>query len=52
MVSLCGTKDQVLDRMRAFKAAGVTSMNITPMAFDPQSRLEQMRLLAELRDQI
>jgi F420-dependent oxidoreductase-like protein len=52
MVSLCGTKDHVLDRMRAFKAAGITSMNITPMAFDPQSRIEQMRLLAEIRDQI
>lgn len=52
MVSLCGPKDQVLDRMRAFADAGVTSMNITPMAFDPQSRLEQMKAIAELRDRL
>ena len=52
MVSLCGTRDQVLERMRAFKAAGVTSMNITPMAFNPQERLAQMKILSELRDQI
>jgi len=52
MVSLCGTQEQVLDRMRAFKSAGVTSMNITPMAFDPQQRLAQMKILADLRDQI
>ncbi len=52
MVSLCGPKDRVLERMRAFGAAGVTSLNITPMAFEPQARLEQMRAVAELRDQI
>lgn len=52
MVSLCGPADHVLERMRAFEAAGVTSLNISPMAFDPQSRLEQMRAIADLRDRL
>ena len=52
LVSLCGPKDHVLERMKAFEAAGVTSMNITPMAFDPATRLEQMKSIAELRDRL
>ena len=52
LVCLCGPADHVLDRMRAFAAAGVTTLNISPMAFDPVSRLEQMRAVAELRDRL
>jgi F420-dependent oxidoreductase-like protein len=47
-VSLVGSKEQVRERMEAFRAAGVDTLGITPMAFDKQGRLEQLRLLAEL----
>jgi F420-dependent oxidoreductase-like protein len=48
MVSLCGPRDVVADRIAAFRDAGVGTLMITPMAFDVDSRTEQLRAVAEL----
>jgi F420-dependent oxidoreductase-like protein len=48
MVSLCGPKDVVRDRLAAYRDARVGTLGVTPTAFGRDERLEQMRLLAEL----
>jgi F420-dependent oxidoreductase-like protein len=48
MVSLCGPRDVVADRLAAFRDAGVGTLMITPMAFAPEDRIEQLRAIAEL----
>jgi F420-dependent oxidoreductase-like protein len=48
MVSLCGPRDVVRDRLGAFRDAGVGTLMITPMAFTAAERIEQLRALAEL----
>ena len=48
MISLCGPRDVVRDRLSAFRDAGVGTLVVSPMAHDPQGRLEQLRAVAEL----
>ena len=48
MVSLCGPRDVVRDRLAAFRDAGVGTLMITPMAFTRDDRIEQLRAVAEL----
>jgi F420-dependent oxidoreductase-like protein len=48
LVSLCGPRDVVRDRLAAFRDAGVGTLMITPMAFTRDDRIEQLRLVAEL----
>jgi F420-dependent oxidoreductase-like protein len=48
MVSLCGPRDVVRDRLDAFRAAGVGTLLVTPMAFTRPERIDQLRALAEL----
>ena len=48
MVSLCGPKDVVRDRLAVYRDAGVGTLGITPLAFTKDERLEQLRLVAEL----
>jgi F420-dependent oxidoreductase-like protein len=48
MVSLCGPRDVVRDRLNAFREAGVGTLMITPMAFTAHERIDQLRALAEL----
>ena len=48
MVSLCGPRDVVRDRLGAFRDAGVGTLMITPMAFTLAERIEQLRAVAEL----
>ena len=48
MVSLCGPRDVVRERLDAFRDAGVGTLIVSPMAHDPQTRLEQLRAVAEL----
>jgi F420-dependent oxidoreductase-like protein len=48
MVSLCGPKDVVRERMAVFRDAGVGSLLITPMTFSVEDRLAQVRAAAEL----
>jgi F420-dependent oxidoreductase-like protein len=47
-VSLVGPKEHVRERLEVFRAAGIDTLGATPLAFDKQGRLEQLRLLAEL----
>jgi F420-dependent oxidoreductase-like protein len=48
MVSLCGPRDVVRDRLTAFREAGVGTLMITPMAFTTDERIEQLQAVAEL----
>jgi F420-dependent oxidoreductase-like protein len=48
MVSLCGPKDVVRERLSIYRDAGVGTLGITPIAFTKDDRLEQLRLVAEL----
>ncbi|MEX2196521.1 MAG: LLM class F420-dependent oxidoreductase [Thermoleophilaceae bacterium] len=48
MVSLCGPKERVKERLDVYREAGVGTLIMTPMAFDAESRSRIMRELAEL----
>jgi F420-dependent oxidoreductase-like protein len=48
MVSLCGPRDVVRDRLAAFRDAGVGTLMVTPMAFSTDDRIAQLRAVAEL----
>ena len=47
-VTLCGPRDAVRERLEVYRAAGVGTLIVSPMAFDAEARLEQLRLVAEL----
>lgn len=47
-VTLCGPKERIKERLEVYRAAGVGTLMITPMAFDFDSRLRILRELAEL----
>ena len=46
-VSLIGPKDVVTERLRVYRDAGVGTLGVTPLAFDKDQRLQQLRLVAE-----
>jgi F420-dependent oxidoreductase-like protein len=48
MVSLCGPRDAVRDRLAAFRDAGVGTLLVAPMAFTTEERSTQLREVAEL----
>ncbi len=48
MVSLCGPRDVVRERIAAFREAGVGTLTVSPMAFTAADRIEQLRAVAEL----
>jgi F420-dependent oxidoreductase-like protein len=48
LVSLCGPRDAVRDRIAAFRDAGVGTLMVTPMAFTTDDRIQQLRAVAEL----
>jgi F420-dependent oxidoreductase-like protein len=48
VVSLCGPREVVRDRLTAFRDAGVGTLMVTPMAFSAAERVDQLRTLAEL----
>jgi F420-dependent oxidoreductase-like protein len=48
MVSLCGPREVVRDRLAAFRDAGVGTLMVTPMAFSSEDRIAQLRAVAEL----
>jgi F420-dependent oxidoreductase-like protein len=48
MVSLCGPREVVRERIGAFRDAGVGTLMVTPMAFAPEDRIAQLRAIAEL----
>jgi F420-dependent oxidoreductase-like protein len=48
LVSLCGPADVVRERLAVFRAAGVGTLMVSPMAWTAEERLRQLRLVAEL----
>ncbi|WCB94328.1 Putative coenzyme F420-dependent oxidoreductase [Baekduia alba] len=52
LVSLVGPADRVRDRLRAFKAAGVGTLGVSPMAWTREERIRQLRLVAELAEDV
>ena len=48
MVSLCGPRDAVRDRLAAFRDAGVGTLMVAPMAFTTEERIAQLREVSEL----
>ena len=48
MTSICGPRDRVKERIEVYRDAGVGTLMISPMAFDPEQRLRIVRELAEL----
>ncbi len=48
MVSLCGPRDVVRDRLAAYRDAGVGTLMITPMAWTTDERIAQLRAISEL----
>jgi hypothetical protein len=48
LVSLCGPRGVVRDRLHAFADAGVGTLIVTPMAFTADDRAAQLRAIAEL----
>ena len=48
MVSLCGSRDRVAERLEVYREAGVGTLIATPMAFDFDSRRKMVHDLAEL----
>jgi alkanesulfonate monooxygenase SsuD/methylene tetrahydromethanopterin reductase-like flavin-dependent oxidoreductase (luciferase family) len=52
MTSIAGPKDRARERLRAFRDAGVETLIISPMAFDAEERQRQLRLVAELNEEI
>jgi alkanesulfonate monooxygenase SsuD/methylene tetrahydromethanopterin reductase-like flavin-dependent oxidoreductase (luciferase family) len=51
MTCLVGPSDRVRERIRAFREAGVETLIVSPMTFDPDERQRQLRLVAELNDE-
>jgi F420-dependent oxidoreductase-like protein len=47
LVSLVGTKDQVRDRINAYRDVGVDNLLISPMSFDEGGRREILKTVAE-----
>jgi F420-dependent oxidoreductase-like protein len=48
LVTLCGPKDHVRERLAVYRDAGVGTLMVTPMAWTAEERLSQLRLIAEL----
>ncbi len=48
MISLCGPRTIVAERLQAFRAAGVGTLMVAPMSFDRQARIAQLQAVAEL----
>jgi F420-dependent oxidoreductase-like protein len=48
LITLCGPKEHVRDRLAAFRDAGVGTLIIGPTAWSTEERIEQLRTVAEL----
>ena len=48
MVTLCGPRDRVGERLEVYREAGVGTLIVTPMELEPDGRTRTVRALAEL----
>jgi len=51
-VALIGPREVVRERLEVYRDAGVGTLGVTPLAFDKPGRLDQLRQLAELFEEI
>ncbi len=51
-VALIGPREIVRERLEVYRDAGVGTLGVTPLAFDKAGRLDQLRQLAELFEEI
>jgi F420-dependent oxidoreductase-like protein len=47
-VSICGPRDRVKERLEVYRDAGVGTLIVSPMAFDPEQRRRTIRELADM----
>jgi len=52
MTTIAGPRDHARERLRAFRDAGVETLIVSPMTFDPEERQQQLRLVAELTEEV
>ncbi|MCW2984994.1 MAG: class F420-dependent oxidoreductase [Conexibacter sp.] len=52
LVSLVGPADRVRERLRAYADAGVGTLGVSPMAWTRDERIRQLRLIAELAEDV
>ena len=50
LVTLCGPREHVRERLGVYRDAGVGTLMVTPMAWTAEERLSQLRLVAELAE--
>ncbi len=50
LVTLCGPKDHVRERLAVYRDAGVGTLMVTPMAWSAEERVSQLRTIAELAE--
>jgi F420-dependent oxidoreductase-like protein len=48
--ALIGPKERITERLQAYAAAGVTTINVTPFAHDEAGRIETLRAVADAVD--
>ena len=48
LVTICGPRDRVKERLDVYREAGVGTLIVSPMAFDPEQRKRMIRELAEM----
>jgi F420-dependent oxidoreductase-like protein len=51
-VSIAGPRDKARERIRAYRDAGVETLIVSPVALDNPTRKEQLRIVAELAEEI
>jgi F420-dependent oxidoreductase-like protein len=47
-VAICGPREHVRERLAAYRAAGVGTLGVMPVAYTREGRIEQLRAIAEL----
>jgi F420-dependent oxidoreductase-like protein len=52
LVSLVGPADRVRERLRAYADAGVGTLGVSPMAWTRDERIRQLRLVADLAEDV
>jgi F420-dependent oxidoreductase-like protein len=52
LVSICGPADRVRERLRVYRDAGVGTLGVSPMAWTKEERVEQLRRVAELAEDV
>jgi len=48
MVTMCGPRERVKERLEVYRDAGVGTLIVSPMAFEPEQRKRTIRELAEM----